>query len=82
MRQKSNYPKDSVEMAERCAVHPVVLLPHPTYLHTQRIVMLQLGWQPPRHRCPGLVFVVCRRGNRQLLADRLDPMVSAMRIDK
>src|SRR6266550_4704666 len=37
---------------------------------------------PTRINLPALVFVVCRRGDRQLRADRLDPVCIAMRVNE
>ena len=36
----------------------------------------------PRNRCPRLVLVVRRRGDRQLLADRLDPKGFPVLVDE
>ena len=64
------------------AVHLVVLFPHAIDFRRQCPVLLHPRRQPPRVRCPGLVFVVRRRGDRQLLADRLDPKSLPVLVDE
>ena len=63
------------------AVHLVILIPHAIDRLRQRLVPLHPGRYACRVRCPGLVLVVRRRGDGQLLAYRLDPKYSPVLVD-
>src|SRR5205814_7800689 len=61
---------------------PEILLIHPSNLRYQRRIALQPRRQTLRISLPCLVFVVGRRGDRQLLADRLDPVLGTVGVDE
>jgi hypothetical protein len=56
-----------------CPIHPEVLLPDTMDRAGKLGIALHARRQPRRIGLPALVFVIRRRGDRQLLADRLDP---------
>ena len=64
------------------AVHTVILFPYTPYLHTQSLIALLPIRQPSRVHFPGLVLVIRRWGDRQLLADRLDPKSLPVFVDE
>jgi hypothetical protein len=59
-----------------------VLFVHAANLLRQHAIARKPRRQPRRVRFPRLVFVVLRRGDRQLRADRLDPVYVAMLVDE
>ena len=63
-------------------VHAEALLPHATDLLAQLPVAARPRRPPAMVRLPGLAFVVRRRGDRQHVADRLDPVLLAVRVDE
>src|SRR5687768_9915861 len=64
------------------AVDAEVLLVHALNLRHQRLVASQPRRKTLRIGLAGLVLVVQRRGDRQLLADRLDPVEIAVGVDE
>ena len=58
-----------------------ILLPHPLDLTAPPRIAQRPGRAAPGIACPGLVGMAGRRGNRQHLADWLDPESMPMRID-
>ena len=64
------------------AVDLEVFIPHPPDLGRQRTVTTHTRRQPPRVGRPRFMLVVCRRGDRQLGADRLDPVSVPVSVDK
>ena len=63
-------------------IHPVVLLPHPGDVLAQLRVAMGTRRQPAAVRFPGLALVVRRRGDRQLPANRLDPVLLTVHVDE
>jgi hypothetical protein len=66
----------------RGTVYPKVLFPDQRDITLQRFVTLDAFWSPVRIILAGVVLVVRRRGNRQLLTDRLDPVCVLMLVNK
>src|SRR5258705_8270045 len=64
------------------AIDTEVLLPHPLDLHAQLTIANRSPAKLGGIREPCLVLVVGRRGDLQLLADRLDPVLLAMLVDE
>src|SRR5690606_35768525 len=65
-----------------CSVRSEVLLPHAPDGPRQLGIASNPRRGPTRIRLAGLVFVVRRRGDRQLGADRLDPVLLTMGVDE
>ena len=63
-------------------VHPEVLLPDAMDRACELAVALNTKRQVRRIDVPAPVFVIRRRGDRQLRADRLDPVLASMRVDE
>ena len=63
-------------------VYPKVLFPDPRDITLQRFVTLGAFWSPVRIILTGFVLVIRRRGDRQLLTDRLDPVCVLMLVNK
>ena len=63
-------------------VDPEVLLPHAADLLTELAVTTGSRRTPTAVGVPGFAFVVRRRGDRQHCADRLDPVLIAVRVDE
>src|SRR5690606_28894251 len=64
------------------AVDAEIVLVHTSDLRTKLLVTAHTLRSPLRSGLPGLDLVVRRRGDRQLLADRLDPVSVAVLVDK
>src|SRR5690606_7999034 len=64
------------------AVHGEVLLPHATNLRAELLVTLLSVGSQRRIPVPSPVRVVRRRGDRQDIADRLDPVGTAVLVDE
>jgi hypothetical protein len=65
-----------------CSIGPEVLLPQTPNRTAQLGVALQSLRNALRIALSRFVLAVCRRGDRQQLADRLDPVLISMRVDK
>jgi hypothetical protein len=63
-------------------VYPKVLFPNPCDIVLQAFVTLDAFWPPLRITLTGFMLVIRRRGDRQLLADRLDPVLTLMLVNK
>ena len=59
-----------------------VFIPHPLDLRTQPGIPDRSVGKPGRISFPGLVLVIGRRGDLQMLADRLDPVFRALFVDE
>jgi hypothetical protein len=64
------------------SVYPKVLSPDPRDITLQRFVTLGAFWPPVRIILTGFVLVIRRPGDRQWLADRLDPVCVLMLANK
>src|SRR5690349_14169002 len=65
-----------------CTVDLEVLIPDPADRAGKLRIALHAMRQPRWIRLPALVLAIRRRGDRQLLADRFDPVLSPMRVDE
>jgi hypothetical protein len=64
------------------AVHLKVLAPHALHLSPQDIVAVRARRSPRRIDLPDVMAVIRRRGNLHHRADRLDPILVAVGVDK
>jgi hypothetical protein len=64
------------------AIDPEVLLEHAPDLDLQGRIVPGSAWQPLRVGPPRDMGVIRRRGDRQNLADRLDPVDGAVLVDE
>src|SRR6185437_2927297 len=65
-----------------CTIDPEVLVPDPVNRAGKLRIALHARRQSRWIGLPALVFVIRRWGDRQLLADRLDPILAPMRVDE
>jgi len=65
-----------------CPVDPEVICVDPPDLAERPAIALLAGRKAGRLGRPGAVFVVDRRGDRQLSANRLDPVLGPVRVDE